>query len=83
MSAYALTGSVVHRIIIVSVLQRLNTTAASALRFSVPLRSYGIKGRLSYQADCRKPLEEDVISSNTGENNGVTPRGGGPTVGRP
>ncbi len=61
----------------VLVLQRLDTAAASVLRFA------------AFRVDCRVQLigvcleEGGVTSSYTGEENGVAPRGYSPTFGRP
>ncbi len=70
----------VRRIVFVSVLQRMDTAAASVLRFAAT-RAFGV--------DCRVELvgvsleEGGVTGSKTGEENSVAPRGDSPTVGRP
>ncbi len=74
---------IVRQRVALSVLQRLDTAAASVLRLAV------LFSTRAFRVDCRVKLigvsleEGGVTSSYTGEENGVAPRGGSPTVGRP
>ncbi len=43
------------KVVVVSVLQRLDIAAASVLRCAAPLRNWGIWGRLTCRAGWRKP----------------------------
>ncbi len=73
----------VHQIVVVSVLKRLDTAAASVLRFAAPDQTlaFGVHCRVELVAASLK--EDGLTSSQAVAENGVAPRGGSPKVGCP